>query len=305
MSGAVVFPGLAPSTFAGVGDFMTTDPYARRRLAEAEQVLGYRLLAEFRHATEDRWEVLQAAFLVNSLALADRAEDRLGMDPAFCVGLSFGGLAAAIHVGGLGYADALLLTHRSALLERQYLSRRPQLVTFCLYQVPLPAVEQAVAELREAGEWIEISAYLHRDVYTVCAAPDTIERFKRRLAGASLVPLYTMRRPIHCSALRELRQQLADGLYREVVLCQPRIPVVSDIDGRLVHDPEALRRLLLDGYVEPVVWPKTVAALHGIGVETLYVVGPRNLFSALGKSDFKVISVTPDDAMQPPTEGRP
>ncbi|GAA3117598.1 hypothetical protein GCM10020254_75560 [Streptomyces goshikiensis] len=78
---AIVFPGMGPASFAEVGKFLMLDPYARVRLAEADEALGYSVFDRFRDAEEDYSVDFQIAFLVNSMALADRAVDTLGVSP--------------------------------------------------------------------------------------------------------------------------------------------------------------------------------------------------------------------------------
>src|SRR5437868_12751036 len=93
---ALIFPGMGPSSFAAVGKFMVLDPYVRRLLPIADAALGYSLLDRFYESEEEYSEYTQVAFLVNSLALAHRAEEELGMRPDYCVGPSFGQKAAAV-----------------------------------------------------------------------------------------------------------------------------------------------------------------------------------------------------------------
>src|SRR5690606_36330184 len=107
---ALVFPGMAPSNHTAVGAFMRTDPGVRRLLARADEALGYPVLERVRDAGPDYAEPGRVAFVVNCLALAERAVERRGLRPELCVGPSFGQMAAMGHTGVLPFAELVRIT---------------------------------------------------------------------------------------------------------------------------------------------------------------------------------------------------
>ena len=107
---AIVFPGMGPCNFADVGKYMVLDRYARRRLAAADEALGYSVLQRFRATDHEYSEATQIAFLINSVALADRAVDAMGLEPDLCVGPSFGQKAATAFVDSLPFGDVVRMT---------------------------------------------------------------------------------------------------------------------------------------------------------------------------------------------------
>ena len=303
---AVVFPGMAPSNFDAVGAFMTGSPYARRRVAEASEVLGYDLLEAFRAGTADYSEAAQLAFVANSLALADWAADHAGLRPSVCAGPSFGGMAATAYSRSLDYPDLIRLTALSARRELAYFTADPRrIVTHFFFRTPPDRFERLMEENADEGDWAELSSHLDSDFYAVCLHEEAVERFKKRVRRAGGIPLYTMWPATHCGALADLRRILADEVYALFRFADPVLPVVSDQDGRIAETGDQMRALLLDGYVRPVKWPESVRTLRELGVRRVCVPGPSNLFDRLSRGHFDdVIAIGPESALRTERSGR-
>lgn len=71
---ALFFPGLIPTGFDAISAFVTTNEHARRRFAEADEILGYSLAEAYREASIYELEVFEAGFMALTLALADWAQ---------------------------------------------------------------------------------------------------------------------------------------------------------------------------------------------------------------------------------------
>lgn len=78
---AMVFPGMGPVRFTDVGTFMLANPYARRLVAQADEVLGHSLVDGFRDAEGDYSVDAQVAFLTNCVAMAQWAEESSASSP--------------------------------------------------------------------------------------------------------------------------------------------------------------------------------------------------------------------------------
>jgi [acyl-carrier-protein] S-malonyltransferase len=112
---------------------------------------------------------------------------------------------------------------------------------------------------------------------------------------------------MHSRVLGALRDQVEREIFGELQFTDPRIPVVADQDGAVLHSGDGVRRMLLDGFVRPVHWPQVVAALRELGVGTLYVSGPDSLFGRVGCTtrNFQVVAVSLSTAMQPRRRSAP
>lgn len=300
MSVAIAFPGMGPLAVGDVARFLLLNPVARRRLAAAEEVLGYPLLDRFAEAGGDYSEHAQVAFLVSCVALADLAV--AGTDPVACAGASFGGKAAAVHSGALDFADAVALTTRLARHEDDYFARaNGDLVTVSCTRLPAGELAGLLAEMTEQRRWHDISCYIDDDFHMVSMREDDAEWFGDRVRAAGGLLLYSMRPAMHTPVLADLRAEVAAEVFAGVRFTDPVVPVVADQDGAVVTDAAGVRRMLLDGYTHPVRWPALLVSLAGLGVDTLHVCGPDALFGRVRRTTatFTVVAVNPAMAMRP------
>lgn len=299
---AIVFPGMGPQDFPTVGKFLLINPVAREMVAEASDTLGYSLFERYRDSDGDYSEAAQVTFLVTCLALARWAESTLGVDPAYCVGPSFGGKAAAVHSGALTFADAVRLTSDLVHQETRYFTEdHPGIVTHSFARTPQVLLKEIQAELDEEREWHEISCHIDHDFYMVSLRAERLEWFQRRIRAAGGLPLYTMDPPMHSSTFGPLRDRVEAELFPALRFTDPTTPVVADQDGSLRTTADGVRTMLLDGFVRPVRWPDVVDALIGLGVREMYVSGPDSLFGRVSCTtrNFEVTTVDPKSVLRP------
>lgn len=299
---AVVFPGMGPTNFADLAKFMLINPFARKLTRTADEILGYSLIDRYRETDGDYTEFSQVAFLVTSLALAEWAEDALGMRPEICAGPSFGGRAAATYSGALTFPEAVWMTARWANCVDEYFAREhTDLVTQSFLRTPEDSLANVLRDLDEQGEWYEVSCYVDHDFYMLSLREELLDWLTRRLRALGGMPVYTMRPPMHSSLFRPLRDRVEEEIFGELTFNDPRMPVVADQDGSLLDSGAGVREMLLDGFVRPVRWPHVVATLSRMGIEKLYVSGRDHLFGrvACTTRNFEVVPVAPTTALAP------
>lgn len=291
---AIVFPGMGPSKFAEVGKFLLLDPFARARLAEADQALGTSVFDNFREQTDDYSEFSQVAFLVNSMAMADRAEETLGVVPDICVGPSFGQKAAAAYVGSLPFAEVVRLTAELARLEEDFFGREyTDVVTHSFVRTPEERLAEILADFDERGVWYEFSGHLDRGFTMLSLRETELEELKERIGKAGGYSMYSMRPPVHAPAFAALRRRAEEEVFSRYAFADPKLPVVTDQDGTVINSADELRTMMLDTFDRPINWPAVVAALKDSGVSRVCVTGPDNLFHRLDctKDNFEVEAV--------------
>ncbi|GAA1932983.1 hypothetical protein GCM10009753_78200 [Streptantibioticus ferralitis] len=291
---AIVFPGMGPSSFSEVGKFLMLDPFARRRLAEADEALGTSVFDNFREATEDYSEFSQVAFLVNSMAMADRAEETHGISPDFCVGPSFGQKAAAAYVGSLPFAEVVRLTAELARCEEEFFRREyTDVVTHSFVRTPEERLKEILAEFDERDEWYDFSGYLDHGFYMLSLREKELEGLKQKISKAGGYSMYSMRPPVHAPAFAALRREAEEQVFSSYELADPKLPVVTDQDGTVINSAAGMRTMMLDTFDRPINWLNVVATLKEAGVAKVCVTGPDNLFHRLDctKDNFEVLAV--------------
>lgn len=303
---AVIFPGMGPCPFSDVAKFMLVNPAARKLVATADEVLGYSLVDRFRETEGDYSEYAQVAFLVNCLALAEWAEESIGLRPDLCVGPSFGGKAVAVYSGALPFEEAVGMTARWArALEEYFAVAHRDVVTHSFARTDEDALAKILAEFDEQGEWYDISCRVDHDFHMLSLHESRLEWLKSRVRSLGGLPLYTMRPPMHSGAFRPLRDGVEQDIFADLHFTDPVRPVVADQDGHVLTTGAEVRAMLLDGFVQAVQWPDVVTALKDAGVRKVFVSGPDSLFGRVGVTtrNFEVVPVNPRLALQPRRRG--
>lgn len=299
---AIVFPGMGPTSYPEVARFMLVNRHARELLAEADEVLGYRLTDRYEQATGDHSHDGQVSFMVNCLALARWAGERLDGTPSFVVGPSFGGRAAAVHSGALPFADAVRMTAELAACMTDYFgAEHPDLVTQSIVRVAPDELAALRAELDERGEWHDLSCHVDEDFVMLTLREQMLDWLQERVRAVGGMSLYTMKPPMHSYLFADLRDRVAETIFAGLRWSDPALPVIADQDGSVLTTGEQVRDMLLAGFVRPVRWPAVVSALRDLGVGGLHVAGQDGLFTrvAVTTRNFQVVPVTPRSAMQP------
>lgn len=304
MADAIYFPGLVPTTFPSVADFLTGNEFARRRLAVADEVLGYSLIGAYEKAEVYDWEVFEAGFLALSLALADWAHAELDLDPVVYGGQSFGAIVGAVYAGVLDYPDALRLVRESTRVELEYFAGLAEPVgCFFFYRLDSTVVDRLVEQCLAEGHRVEGSIYLDNSVHGVSGTMTGLERFRELVAAEGGYAFYLMNRAEHCSMVAELRQRLEAEVYTRFTWHRSPLPMLSDVTGRLLTEPSEVMTDLLDGWTSPVHWHTVVEGIRVSGADRAFVVGPRNMFARLTGDSVPTAVVSPKAVMDFPDKG--
>lgn len=299
---ALVFPGMSPSRYVDLAKFMMVSPQARRLRKAADSVLDYSLMDEYRSAGEGYSECSQVAFLISCFALAEWAQEELGIEPDLCAGASFGEKVAIAFAGSLTFSDTVRLTVQLARCEEAYFRcEYRDVVTQSVVRILEPTLREILADVAGRGEWCDISCFLDDNFFMVSMREQSLDLFNSAVRAAGGIPLQVMWPPMHSSAFSALRQRVADDVLTGFRFADPRLPIVADQDGAVVDTAEGVQSLLLNSIVRPVNWPDTLRSMRERGVTKMYVAGPDALFGRVrcATTNFDVVTVNQRIALQP------
>lgn len=298
---ALVFPGMAPISFADVGKFLILNPFAKDLVAATDRRLGGSLIGDLKSADGDYTHAAQLAFFVSCVALARWAEAELGVEPVAATGPSFGEKPLTAHVGALPFDDAVWLTAQLArVLDEFFATEHTDVVTHSFARVPRERVTELLGELAAAGGWSDVSCYVDTDFHMVSLRERDLEWLQRAIRANGGLSIYTMRPPMHSSAFGALRRKAEDEVIGRLEFADPVIPVIADQDGAVIRTADGVRAMLLDSFTTPLRWPAVVESLARNGVGRVCVAGPDSLFGrvSLTKSTFEVVAAAPQAAMR-------
>src|SRR6185436_229429 len=101
-----------------------------------------------------------------------------------------------------------------------------------------------------------------------------------RLKGAKRVVILPVSAPFHCELMGPAAERLA-ALLIEIEFKDLRVPLITNVDARLITSGAEARDSLLRQVASPVKWSESVQLLIGQGVGRFVEVGPGKVLSGL------------------------
>ena len=287
MSYALIFPGQG-SQFVGMGkDWSSAHESARRTFEEADDVLGFSLSGLCFEGPEEDLQLTantQPAILACSVAMLRALEAHGDLAPAAVAGHSLGEYSALVAAGVLGLADALRLVRRRGELMQEavpvgegamaaIIGLDQESLQAVLDEVDAPDGRVVIANLNSPGQLVIAG---HAAAVEIAAA-------KAKDAGAKLAKLLPVSAPFHSPLMAPARAGL-EGDLRATPFCDPKLPVVCNIDAAPVVNGDGARDALERQIDGPVRWIESMEhVLQEIGASTLAEIGPGKVLCGLGK----------------------
>ena len=281
---AFVFPGQG-SQHVGMGRRLAEQfDICRETLEQADAALGDTLTTLCFEGPDDTLrltENTQPAILAVSVAVHRLLVSR-GVAPEVVAGHSLGEYSAHVAAGTISFADALRTVRRRG----QFMQDAVPVGTGAMAAIlglDAESVRRACQEV--AGDEVVSPANLNAPGQIVIAgARDAVARAEVRAKelGARRVMTLPVSAPFHCALMKPAEQRLEPEL-RRLVVSDPSIPVVANVDGELKEDAASSIDALVRQVSAPVQWEAVVQRLVAAGVDTCIEVGPGKVLSGLIK----------------------
>ncbi|MBC6983014.1 ACP S-malonyltransferase [Caulobacter sp. 17J80-11] len=290
MSLAFLFPGQG-SQAVGMGvELAEAFEPARRVFEEVDEALGQhlsRLMKEGPEADLTLTENAQPALMAVSLAVVRTLKIDFGVDvtaAAFAAGHSLGEYSALAAAEALSVADtARLLKLRGQAMQRAVPVGEGAMASLIGPKTDVALAEQAAAAGAELGVCVVANDNNQGNV-VISGAKAAVDRAieKAKELGARAIPL-NVSAPFHCPLMQPAADEMAAALADAKIIA-PRVPIVANVTARPVHDPEEIRRLLVEQVTGRVRWRESVQWLAEQGGVTRFAeLGAGKVLTGMAK----------------------
>jgi [acyl-carrier-protein] S-malonyltransferase len=309
---AAVFPGQG-SQKVGMGKALAEAfPESRAVFDEVDGALAFalsRLCFEGPEADLQLTTNTQPAILTTSIA-AWRALETRGIQPAFVAGHSLGEYSALVAAGAISLADAAVAVRRRG----QYMQEAVPVgvgAMAAILGLDLPPIEAACREAAQ-GQVVSPANINSPGQVVIAGHKEAVDRASAlcKAAGAKRAVPLPVSAPFHCALMAPAQERLARD-FASVTFQDPRVPLVNNVDARVVRTADECREGLIRQVSAPVRWLEVVQALVREGVDTVIEIGPGAVLAGLIKKidkGVRVVSVEDpaslEEAMQALGEAR-
>jgi [acyl-carrier-protein] S-malonyltransferase len=302
MSVAFVFPGQG-SQAVGMGRALfEAFPESRAVFEEADGALGFalsRLCFEGPEADLQLTANTQPALLATSVA-ALRPLLARGIRPDWVAGHSLGEYGALVAAEALALGDAVRTVRRRGEYMQEAVPVGVGAMTAIL-GLDLAGVEAACREAA-GGEVVSPANVNSPGQVVIAGHVAAVERASAlcRARGAKRSVKLPVSAPFHCALMKPAQDRLAGDLAA-VAFRDPVVPLVNNVDARVVREGGECREGLVRQVCGAVRWQQSVELLAREGVTTFVEVGEGTVLSGLVRKiarDARVLNVDSPAALE-------
>lgn len=280
---AFQFPGQGSQT-VGMGQALSERfREARDVFSEADDVLGIELSRICWEGPEDvltQTQNAQPALLTHSVA-ASRVLMSRGVAPAATAGHSLGEFSAHVAAGSLKFSDAVQLVRARGDAMAAAGVERPGTMA-AIIGLDEGEVEAMCSAVREEEEVLTPANFNSPGQIVISGSVEAVRRAIEEASERGAKRAIEL--PVSGAFHSALMQPAADSFVAvldDIEIEQASIPVIANVDGRPVTEPEEIRDRLLEQITAPVRWVDCVGQLVAMGAKTFYEPGPGRVLSGL------------------------
>jgi [acyl-carrier-protein] S-malonyltransferase len=298
MEPALIFPGQG-AQFIGMGkDLSETFSEANEIFSQADELLDIPLSKYcFEGPAEalDATDVCQPAVFTHSAAVVEILRKQGWMDnnkPACVGGLSLGEYTALYAANTFDFASGLKLVRERGRRMQNAAEMSPSGMV-AIAGLEKSQVEKLCEECSPGDEILSPANFNCPGQIVVSGHKQACERIQQKAteAGGQAMAL-SVAGAFHSP----LMQPAADGLKKileETEICQPSIPVISNVTAEFYDDADSIRKRLVEQLTNPTRWQDCMQKMvTEKKVENFYEIGPGRVLRGLLRRFDRKLSCT-------------
>lgn len=292
---AFVFPGQG-SQKVGMGkELAENNETSGDYFTRADEVLDFSLSELILEGPQEALTVTfnaQPALLTVGAMIAFRLIE-VGISPDYTAGHSLGEYTALVASGVLSFEDGVSAVHERG----QYMNEAVPAgigAMAAILGLDSDSVKLVTDEITANGDVVQPANLNCPGQIVISGTKEGVEKACVALkdAGARRAIPLDVSGPFHSALMKPAAKKLSAALDL-LTMNDATIPVVANVNAKIVGNSEQIKELLVEQLYSPVLWEDSVRTLIGEGVTHFIECGPGKVLSGLIKKIDKTVTVMP------------
>lgn len=282
---AFLFPGQG-AQYPGMGKEIYFKYEAAREVYDkANDILGFDISDIcFNGSKEDlnQTSVCQPAILITSIAILNALKyksENWNVDCGVACGLSLGEYTACVYTNAISFEDAVHLVYMRGRFMQDACEQNPGGMVAIL-KLKDRDVEEICEKNKSFGK-VSIANYNSPDQVVVSGELTALDEVLKTVneKGGKAVKL-KVNGAFHSSLMSSAKNRLEVEINKTPIL-KPKVPIVANVNGEYVSEPDEIRQALIRQLDNPVLWTQTIKKLINDGIDKFYEFGPGKVLTGL------------------------
>ena len=282
---AFLFPGQG-AQYPGMGkEIYSKYKEAGDVFRKANDILGFDITSIcFNGDSEklNKTSICQPAILITSIAILEVLKNRGLNGSADCdvaCGLSLGEYTAYVYTDAISFADAVRLVHMRGKFMQEACEQNPGGMVAVL-KLKDTIVEDICAESQKIGK-VSIANYNSPEQLVISGEFEALDAVSVSVKenGGKAIRL-KVNGAFHSSLMSSAKERLATEINKTEIL-KPKVPVMANVNGEYVSEPDKIRETLIMQLDNPVLWTQSMQKLISNGIDKFCEFGPGKVLTGL------------------------